>query len=694
VSEAFVSPSTADQYATTLACTDGDQAVEIGSDDSVPVASNHHVVCTYTNTRKVGTIELKKAWVGDAGNVTLNIGTVAGGGQVASKALVGVDGTTDPQSVDTGTYFVSESFDSPTNAADYDTTLACTDNGETIEGGGDNGLFVSDGHAIVCMFTNNRLPQVKLVKSLQPSNDDGTFDLSIGEQSFTNSGKGYGDGGTTGFVNVPQGSAPVVSESGHGDASLDDYDSSVSCSNEQSGDGTSVDLNALHYGDKVTCTFTNVRRGTIEIVKHALGGSATFAYTLRQQGDEGSTPFQLSASTGSDDSKAFSVSPGDYTVVEAPLAGWANTGLSCSTGGSQDAANPSQATIHIAAGDVVTCTYTNTKLATLIVKKLVDNSNGGGSKAPGDFTIHVTQGIELPGSPAPGSSEGTTYAGLLPGTYKVAEDAVSGYSLTKVEGCLADGSITLEAGQTATCTLTNTSAAPPPPPPPAPPAPKVDIQITKSATPNPATVGNQVTWTMVVTNNGPNNATGVTVADPVPAGMTFVSVASSQGTCTGGALVSCQLGNLNVGGSVTITLVTTAAATGTITNTATTVANEQETNTANNTASANVTVKGAFVPPVTYCTAVAVSPKQLFVGRKNTLTLKTSQHGKAKAGVKVRVKGSTLRLTTKPSNGKGVIKQQVKPTKAGIVVFTPVAAKSCKNPRIGVIGVFTPPVTG
>jgi hypothetical protein len=32
--------------------------------------------------------------------------------------------------------------------------------------------------------------------------------------------------------------------------------------------------------------------------------------------------------------------------------------------------------------------------------------------------------------------------------------------------------------------------------------------------------------------------------------------------------------------------------------------------------------------------------------------------------------------------------------KAGIVVFTPVATKSCKSPRIGVIGVFTPPVTG
>jgi uncharacterized repeat protein (TIGR01451 family) len=322
----------------------------------------------------------------------------------------------------------------------------------------------------------------------------------------------------------------------------------------------------------------------------------------------------------------------------------------------------------------------------------VDNSNGGGSKTPADFAITVA-GV---GS-GPGSSTGTTYTGLMPGTYTVSESAVAGYSLTKVEGCAADGSITLHPGEAATCTLTNTSAAPPPPPPaapPAPPAPKVDIQITKSATPNPVTVGKQVTWSMVVTNNGPNNSTGVTVADPVPPGMTFVSVTSSQGTCTGGALVSCQLGNLNVGASVTITLVTTAATTGTITNTGTTVANEQETNTANNTASASVLVNGPFVPPVTYCTAVAVSPKQLLVGRANTLDLRVSQHGKAKAGVKVRVKGSTIRLTTRPSNGKGVIKQQIKPMKAGIVVFTPVAAKSCKNPRIGVIGVFTPPVTG
>jgi hypothetical protein len=152
-----------------------------------------------------------------------------------------------------------------------------------------------------------------------------------------------------------------------------------------------------------------------------------------------------------------------------------------------------------------------------------------------------------------------------------------------------------------------------------------------------------------------------------------------------------------VGTSVTITLVTTTNATGTLTNTATTVANEQETNTANNTASASVVINGPFVPPVkppTYCTAVAVSPKSLFVGRTHVLTVRVSSHGKAKAGVRVRIKGASLSIVTTPSNAKGLVKRSVKPTKAGIVVFVPVAQKSCKNPRIGVIGVFTPPVTG
>src|SRR4029079_8225507 len=122
-------------YTTTLACTDNGQAVTPGANSSLAVASNHVVICTYTNTRKQGSIELKKVWNGVKGNVTLKIGTAAGGTQVDSQSLVGADGTTGTNAVDTGTYFVAESFDSPTNASDYTTTLACTDNGDPVTPG-------------------------------------------------------------------------------------------------------------------------------------------------------------------------------------------------------------------------------------------------------------------------------------------------------------------------------------------------------------------------------------------------------------------------------------------------------------------------------------------------------------------------------------------------------------------------------
>jgi uncharacterized repeat protein (TIGR01451 family) len=247
-------------------------------------------------------------------------------------------------------------------------------------------------------------------------------------------------------------------------------------------------------------------------------------------------------------------------------------------------------------------------------------------------------------------------------------------------------------------TVTNAPFTPPAPPP---PPPVIDLQITKTGSPSPTTTGTNITWTMVVKNNGPDTATGVNVADPLPAGTSFVSVATTQGSCAGGALITCQLGNIGNGASVTITLVTTATAAGTDTNTATVVGNETESNTANNTASASVVVNnppGVFKPPKpkapAYCAALMVRPNSLFAGRHAVLTLKVTKHSKAVAGVKVRINGAGLLIVTHATNGKGVVKRAVLPKKAGIVTFRPVAQKSCKNIRVGVIGVFTPPVTG
>ena len=58
----------------------------------------------------------------------------------------------------------------------------------------------------------------------------------------------------------------------------------------------------------------------------------------------------------------------------------------------------------------------------------------------------------------------------------------------------------------------------------------VDLSITKTGSPATQELGQgNITWTMVVTNNGPDTDTGVKVSDPMPAGNTFVSASSTPG---------------------------------------------------------------------------------------------------------------------------------------------------------------------
>ena len=224
----------------------------------------------------------------------------------------------------------------------------------------------------------------------------------------------------------------------------------------------------------------------------------------------------------------------------------------------------------------------------------------------------------------------------------------------------------------------------------------VDLSITKSGLPATQILGSgNITWTMVVTNHGPSDDTGVTVTDPMPAGNTYVSSTTTQGTCTGGAILTCTIGDMAAGATVTISLVTTPSTAGAQTNTAQAVGNRPETNTANNTATATVQVNANVVPPPVFCVAVSkVTPKQLFVGRKTTLTIHVTQKGKAIKGIHVRIKGPKVKVKTKASDSKGIIKHVVKMKKAGVLIFTPIASKACNTKRVGVTNVFTPPVTG
>ncbi|HKD34988.1 MAG TPA: hypothetical protein VKB73_16240 [Gaiellaceae bacterium] len=123
----------------------------------------------------------------------------------------------------------------------------------------------------------------------------------------------------------------------------------------------------------------------------------------------------------------------------------------------------------------------------------------------------------------------------------------------------------------------------------APPVPTADLSITKTG-PATAQSGGTITYTLNVANAGPFDAHHVTVDDPLPAGETFVSASTTQGSCNG--TVSCQLGTVANGGSVTITVVVqvTASCGSTITNTATVTGDEPDPDTSNNSDSSSTFV--------------------------------------------------------------------------------------------------------
>jgi len=156
--------------------------------------------------------------------------------------------------------------------------------------------------------------------------------------------------------------------------------------------------------------------------------------------------------------------------------------------------------------------------------------------------------------------------------------------------------------------------------------PVTDLSITKTADKTTVNYLQNVVFTLTAHNAGPNDATGVTVTDKLPAGLKFIS-ATGSGTYNAATGVW-TVGSLANGATAAISIAAQAITSNTkLTNTAVinpnTAANENDLNTTNNQANVTVTVNPASDLSITKTVSNA-NPKYL---QNVTFTLTAHNNG-------------------------------------------------------------------
>ena len=125
---------------------------------------------------------------------------------------------------------------------------------------------------------------------------------------------------------------------------------------------------------------------------------------------------------------------------------------------------------------------------------------------------------------------------------------------------------------------------------------QADLAVTKAVDNATPLVGSNVAFTVMVTNNGPQNATDVQVTDLLPSGYTLVSANPGAGSYNIATHVW-TISSLNNGAGVSLQIIATVLGTGNYINTATlTASNPADPNAANNQASVGVTAQANRAP--------------------------------------------------------------------------------------------------
>jgi hypothetical protein len=367
-----------------------------------------------------------------------------------------------------GVYSVSET----PLPSEWDLTgLACSDpdNGTTTSlGTGTAAIDVDAGETITCTYTNTKRGHILIDKVTVPGGDPQSFDFTLtGGPSALNQTFSLTDAST------PHDSGAILPGSGYNAAETVPSGwtlAAPTCSDQSP--ANNIDVSP---GETVTCTFTNTKQPGAIIVKKIVDGQAPGS-DWQYNGTAPIGAFTLPAAGGQ---QTFGgLDSGNYTIAETAKSGYMAS-VQCDTGES----GADTVTVNLDPGETVTCTFTNAaQPGTLTIVKVVNNDNGGGLGV-GDFPLFIN------GSPVTSGTPNT----VAPGTYIVSETQQPGYTGVIGGDCDANGSVTVNPGDSKTCTITNDDDAP-------------SLTLIKTVVNNNGGTASASAWTLTAT--GPTGFSG------------------------------------------------------------------------------------------------------------------------------------------------------------------------------------------
>ncbi len=335
-----------------------------------------------------------------------------------------------------------------------------------------------------------------------------------------------------------------------------------------------ADQNDVKVGDTINYSYVVTNTGDVTLTTIAVIDPTLGTVTCPGLAPPGLAPGASVTCTAND----------PYTVTQADVDGGGATDAATATGADANGSLTSTATAR-ALGLAATAPQVSLVKTATVVPAADQNDARVGDVIEYSFLVTNTGNADLTSVSVSDASLGPVSCpipappGLAPGAAETctgeiqhtvtAADLVAGKVANTATATGTDG-----AGDTSPPSAASTVAVPvghvvPPAPTPIQPGqPATTLAVHKHVSRATAYPGQKLTYTLTVTNDGPDSATNVTVTDTPTIALKVISIHSSRGSCQRGRPITCTLGTLAVGETLKIVIVGEVEHAGTERNTA------------------------------------------------------------------------------------------------------------------------------